>query len=303
MQRQQTKFGTCRLCGNNAELQYSHILPAFSFRWLRCRGVTGHLRAAKNPNRRSQDGQKEYLLCKSCEQILGNYERGFSSHAFYPAVNGKWSGEYKKWMLKFCVSVSWRILVSIKGINSSFICSDEQEQSCSVAEVIWKDFLLGRIDNPRNCVQHLILWSKISKSTDAKLPKNINRFLSGPIEMDIVATPDFLATYAKIGPFMIFGIIQPGKQIWKGTQVKVNSGRFFEAANILPYSMFGYIKERAANVSKIYDNLSAAQKRQIEKDVHRNINKIHTTPQFASMMDDARLFGIDAITSRSFDKK
>ena len=303
MRNAETNIGKCRLCDRISELQNSHILPAFAFRWLKKRGITGHLRSAINPNRRSQDGIRMYLLCKSCEESFGNHERSFSSHAFYPAVNENWSGEYKKWLLKFCVSVSWRVLVSRSEESSKLAFTDEQERSMLSAESIWKEFLLGQSESPRSFVQQIVLWGKITNSTDPKMPQNINRYLSGPIEMDIISTSDFLATFVKLGPFMIFGIVQQGKETWHGTQVKVNGGRIFEAKIKLPHNLLGYIRTRANDILKLSENLSDSQMAQIENDVTLNIPNISNSPQFKSMLADAELFGLEAITTLRKPKK
>ena len=289
---------SCQLCGHFSELQESHILPAFVFRWVRKRGITGHMRSAATPNRRSQDGLKQHLLCKACEEVLGNFERSFSSYAFYPALNDEWSGEYRKWLLKFCVSVSWRIIVLWNKLQSGPDYSREQQKLCMEAEEVWKDFLLDECDTPKSFVQHLVLWPEITRNTGSNLPNNINRYLSGAVEMDVCKTSDFLATYAKLGSFMIFGIVQPGKKIWHGTQVKVNRVQFFEATTRLPKELYGFIKDRAIAVSKLHENLSDTQKIKIESDALKNFDNIPNTPQFASMMADAKLFGMNTIVTK-----
>jgi len=52
--------GSCRLCSRARELQLSHIVPAFVYRWLKDLSGTGFLRFGKNPNRREQDGLKDF---------------------------------------------------------------------------------------------------------------------------------------------------------------------------------------------------------------------------------------------------
>ena len=70
--------GICRLCYCDAELQESHVIPAFVFRWLRETGPTPHMRISDEPNRRVQDGLKYPWLCRDCEQMLG----GWQSYSF-----------------------------------------------------------------------------------------------------------------------------------------------------------------------------------------------------------------------------
>ena len=58
-----TPPGQCRLCGAVSELQESHVLPAFIYRWLRDTSANGHMRSGEMPNKRIQDGHKRYWLC------------------------------------------------------------------------------------------------------------------------------------------------------------------------------------------------------------------------------------------------
>jgi hypothetical protein len=64
----------CRLCLKQSELENSHIIPSFLYRWLKETSGTGFLRFGRNPNRRVQDGLKEYWLCPTCEDLLGKWE-------------------------------------------------------------------------------------------------------------------------------------------------------------------------------------------------------------------------------------
>ena len=61
-------ISSCRLCGATKELQESHILPGFVFRWKKETSATGYLRFGQQPNLRVQDGVKLHLLCRDCER-------------------------------------------------------------------------------------------------------------------------------------------------------------------------------------------------------------------------------------------
>ena len=53
------------------------------------------MRKPDNPNIRHQDGLKEKMLCKDCEQLFSKYENIFSREIFYPHVhNNKTKFEY-----------------------------------------------------------------------------------------------------------------------------------------------------------------------------------------------------------------
>lgn len=77
----------CKLCRLPKELQESHIIPKFIYKPLRD-DKNRIQRLSKTDNKQKnykkhkpiQDGLKEYLLCRDCEQLLNNkYERYFKT--------------------------------------------------------------------------------------------------------------------------------------------------------------------------------------------------------------------------------
>jgi len=62
--------GQCRLCQADADLQLSHILPAFVFRWLRESAGGNPIRNTSTPNLRVQDGLKRYWLCSLLRRVV-----------------------------------------------------------------------------------------------------------------------------------------------------------------------------------------------------------------------------------------
>src|SRR6266702_5055755 len=103
--------GICRLCGKQAELQFSHVIPAFFFRWQRDTSGSGFLRMGTEPNKRVQDGIKRHWLCLDCEGRLSRLEMLFATRIFHPYSSGISARfRYGPWLLKFGISVTWRIL-------------------------------------------------------------------------------------------------------------------------------------------------------------------------------------------------
>jgi hypothetical protein len=101
----------CALCEQQRILVESHIFPAFLFRWKKKTAATTYLRCNEDPKKRVQDGLKVPMLCAECEGLFNKFETDFCNHVFHPLVSGKTSSaSYGPWLLKFCVSVSWRIL-------------------------------------------------------------------------------------------------------------------------------------------------------------------------------------------------
>jgi hypothetical protein len=79
----------CRLCGAVKELQESHILPGFVFRWMKETSATGYLRSRQQPNLRVQDGLKLHFLCADCERRFNQWETQFEGFPWPLADPGR----------------------------------------------------------------------------------------------------------------------------------------------------------------------------------------------------------------------
>lgn len=62
-------MGKCALCGEDKELQLSHIIPKFIGKYLKNTSI-GNIRSHENPNRIAQDIEKHYMLCHDCEELF-----------------------------------------------------------------------------------------------------------------------------------------------------------------------------------------------------------------------------------------
>jgi hypothetical protein len=285
----------CGFCSKEARLQNSHVLPAFLFRWLRERGLTGHIRFSENPNRRVQDGIKKPWFCLECEMLFSGYETAFASKFFYPWVGGTHRIAYDDWLLRFCISISWRVLNHCKSDNPLAAYSATQDQLSREASDTWHKFLNGKVEHPGRFECHLIAWDDIGDTTIPNLPSNINRYLQGAIEMDIVGTNSTLYTFAKMGPAMLFGVIQKGSDLWDGTKVHVKHGIFEQRKIVLPLALTGLLRDKAKKTQEIYSSISDAQKEKINAIVDSDLGRVADSGQLKSLLADARLFGDDAI--------
>jgi len=184
--------GSCAFCGKTGALRESHILPAFVYRWLRDRSGTGHIRNSENPNLRVQDGLKLHWLCNECEQRFNQYETAFASKVFHPWHAGVQRVLYEEWLLKFCVSISWRVLSYTFGKNPNRIYTEEQTALAARAEKCWKAFLNNEVPHPGVFEQHLVIFDVMESTTVQDLPNNFNRFMTGAITLDIIGSPKVL---------------------------------------------------------------------------------------------------------------
>lgn len=280
-------------------------MPAFAFKWLKRRSATEHIRYSGTPNKRVQDGVKKPLLCSECEDLIGTSETQFATKLFHPWMGGNLEVPYDEWLLRFCVSVSWRVLLHCKGQNPNAEYSEEQNRLAIVAESTWREFLLRKRPHPAAFEQHLLIFGEIASSTVPDLPTNINRFHAGPIMFDIIGTQNSLMTFTKLGPFSVFGMIQKGRATWDGTKVHVRHGLIKPQKVVVPYGLAHFFNDKAKEVAATYEQISEPQQSKIDAAMDSAIrsdpDKFLASNHYASMRADAELFGEHVILSK--DKK
>jgi hypothetical protein len=290
-----SKVGVCAFCASSAPLQQSHVLPAFVYRWLRKRSGNGHIRDTENPNRRVQDGLKFPWLCTDCEARFNGYETAFATKVFHQWLAGNHLVAYDEWMLKFCVSVSWRVLRFARGRNKDAQHSPQQHVLMDQAEVRWRDFLIDRAPHPASFEQHLLIVDEVHSSTIRDLPTNTNRFLMGGVTLDIVGSERSLMTFAKMGRFMLFGMIQKGHTTWQGTKIHVRQGVLKPGPVTVPAGLLDLIREKAAHSAAAMDKISPTQRAKIDQNDRDNLDAFAASEQFASIAADMRMFGKEAV--------
>jgi hypothetical protein len=176
----------CRLCGTQSDLQHSHVIPGFAFRWMRDTSGTGYLRYGAAPNLRVQDGIKRYWLCSNCEEILNKFETLFATRIFHPFSSGKSArSRYGRWLHRFCVSVSWRVLRFYREEGKLAGHQPELIPRLDEAEQIWKNVLLDKTPHSGSFEQHLLHLDAIESHTLQNLPPNMNRYLMRAIDTDL----------------------------------------------------------------------------------------------------------------------
>lgn len=291
-------LGVCAFCDQTAVLRESHILPAFVYRWLRGRSGTGHMRNTGNPNMRVQDGIKLKWLCDECEGKFSRYETAFVNKVFNPWNEGNLHVKYEEWLLKFCVSISWRIIEFCYGRNKEHSYTAEQMLLVEKAKRDWKSFLRSDLPNPGLFEQHLLILDNVESTTIDGLPNNFNRFITGAVTFDIIGSKVSLMTFAKLGRFIIIGIVQKGPDGWKGTKVNANYGTLKPGEFTVPYGLLGVINDKADQSAKAMRAMSSTQKDKIEEAIINNPDRFVNSDQFASIEADIRMFGLNSFVRK-----
>lgn len=303
-----TTTGTCQLCGKDAVLEESHIVPKFVIRHQKKTSATGYMRSNKAVNLRAQDGHKEHMLCGACEDLFNEWETPFSNHIYYPwASDQKHQSlcelSYGAWMLKFAVSVSWRALTWYmkKASDEQVSFSKEMVAEIDKALSTWKRFLLGELPHPDKYQQHMILLDAIERTTydSDVLPSNLNRFLTRGIYINLAHSdgkPQFI--YTKMGKVSLLGFIGiKYPRQWVGTKLHVKEGVVGGDIS-LPSQFMDYLIELAKTVPELQKKLSERQIDVIKRTIDGNQDRASTSETYRMMAADIDMFGESRVFSK-----
>ncbi|MCD4692532.1 MAG: hypothetical protein K8R79_06445 [Calditrichales bacterium] len=221
------------MCQKDRKLRESHIIPAFVFRWIKETSATGYLRFLENINLRVQDGIKKELLCDECEGLLNVFETKFSNEIFYPYVNKELNQEgvaqgkiksfqYSDWLLKFIISIQWRISVLDNTTSKNYLEYHHKDMQSFLEK--WRLFLLGDNKDTGICETHLVFLQNLA-SADGDFPTNMNDrvvfYILRATDGTIIFTKKKLGVFSKIGPIAFYTFIKP-TSLKKATDTKIH---------------------------------------------------------------------------------
>lgn len=204
--------------------------------------------------------------------------------------------DYGDWLIRFCTSVSWRILRH--GMDEQLMdhLSEAQQVAARGAEETWRRFLLGQLPHPGRYEQHIVAWlGPLKDGPQDDLPDNFNRYLMRGTGVDVFTTGGGAAfTCAKMGRFSVFGTLAPARDRWEGTKVHL-SGRLPCLRLVFPGFLRGYLKVQALKLRAAERAIPTHHRARIEEELRRNLSRFHNSDQYAVMMHDAEAFGIGAL--------
>lgn len=163
------------------------------------------------------------------------------------------------------------------------------------ADQRWRDFIIDKAAHPGDFEQHLVIFNVIENTSLPDLPTNMNRFMTGAVTLDIVGSERSLMTFAKLGRFMIFGLMQGDKKAWQGTKVHVRTGLLKPDSVSIPGGLLYMFKEKAALAAAAFDAMSSMQRAKVDLNIRDNLDQFLQSDQFAAIEADARLFGEGAV--------
>jgi hypothetical protein len=291
-----TVQGQCRLCLKQDKLENSHIIPSFVFRWLKETSATGFLRFGQTPNRRSQDGYKEYWLCPECEDLFSRWETEFANNVFHPLTSGGASRfPYQEWLLKFAVSLSWCVLLYIKEADALKHFPAPLQQEADRALARWAGFLLGRQPHPGKYEQHMWPLDLVVDHTVRDILPNINRYFLRTVAIDAVCSDGDAFVYIKLPYVFFIGFIHMKRpKEWDETKVHVRQGVLGSSQYSHPRYFFEYMMGRARRMREIEESISDKQQETIEQSFNKNLDRFAGSETFKAMEADIALFGSEA---------
>lgn len=235
--------GTCKLCNNESILQKSHIVPSFIGKWLKNTSITPYFRHSDSIEKRSQNLIKDYWLCRKCEDLFQDWERGFASNAFHP-----FSGQrvdtisYQDWMSKFCASISWRTLSYLRNKDLEGSETEEYLQEIRSTEETLASYLLGNAEGIGSHKQYLIPLGLVSQDKGQQLPRNINQYFSRGIGLNIFQDSNEHFIYTKIPHFIIlYSFFSTSKDFMSTYKVGFQEGEVRVGSQELPDGLTGAI--------------------------------------------------------------
>lgn len=271
----------------------SHIIPSFFFKYLKGSSGTGHLRLQQTPNKRIQDGFKEYWLCQSCEDLFNDWETLFANNIFHPLTKKNiFEFTYSHFLLKFCASISWRVLTFLKEKEGLMHLSEELQEESEKCLDHLRLFLLGEEENPGKYQQHIMLLDLIEDHSIPNMPPNINRYFLRNIDIELPYSQTECLVYTKLPYMVIFGFVfNSNKKNWNNTKINLRRGAIGGKDITIPGNLFEFMLERADKSRESENEISEKQKMKIHKDWNNNKDKILKSDTYKALNGDIRLFG------------
>lgn len=293
--------GSCKLCGQKADIRESHIVPSFAYRWLKESSVTGHLRFGEAMNRRVQDGEKAHLLCSECELRFSVWEKAFAEEVFAPVNAGAPLKGYGPWLLKFSTSLSWRVLTVLKHDGQLKHFSPVLLAATDTALATWKDVLLDKQPHPGPFEQHILPFpGLVANRSDPNMPSNFNRYISRSVDVDAFSFGDQEGcTYVKICRVLLLGFISlahPDR--WRDTKIHVKQGTLQKQHWRVPDQVSSFLYYKARRQQNLEQELSDRQLEKIHADYQENAEKFPASDMFRAVDQDYTLFGEAAFTEK-----
>jgi len=283
----------CALCGKEAVLELSHIIPKFVFDYVKRTSVTSRFRTPlDNPDVPKQDGDKKKLLCGECEDLFSEQERLFANNLFHKFQKDNIQEiNYDRWLNYFITSVNWRVLKEdIEYFKTDNTVTSHEIQLMLEAEQTMRDYLLKRRDDLQYIENHIFLFDEVQTTNNSEVIEGgPNVFFRRSVfgYSYVVHNPTGIYVYSNLAGILIVTIVKSIElEVWENTKVELGLGKLQMPQNIsspLMDEMIEYMLE-SKKVS-----LSLAQKEKLVERVKKDPEKLVNSKFIEHLKQDQNL--------------
>lgn len=232
------------LCQQKSPIKNSHLWPKFTVKWLK-ENSSRYIRRADIPNRRMEDVTKFPLLCTDCENLFSKFEGLFSARIFkpYQANHMIQHFDYGRWLSKFAISMSWRML-AIEYVDFSERCPG-QKAAAELAFEHWRRYLLGESLKIQPYRHHMFFFSFVRPDSSGidLISENYHSYTLRSLDGAIYSFDTLGVVYVLLPGIVFWSPLNPHDDSgWpKGSAIaergkfhvgqRVSDGRLLQAAN------------------------------------------------------------------------
>ena len=285
-----TQMGKCALCGEEKELQLSHIVPNFVGKRLKSTSP-GSIRNTNEPNKVVQDIEKHFMLCHDCEELFSKSEVWFANHIFNPYENkSEEIFDYDENLSYFIISLSWSLYLDLEEFKKEPDFDKNILMTLLHSEKIMREYLLhkrkdiGTIENHIFFMDRIQMVSKIdaSKKPSAAMHRSISSYTAYNGKTSFTVSN-------LLGVLIVTFYSMENNEQWENTQISLGSGRI-EAIDQHMTSVVGQeIEFWMDQAEEAKDKLSPAQRQKIEDKFKKLGNNIKNYPIYQDFEDDNNL--------------
>lgn len=187
--------------------------------------------------------------------------------------------------MKFCCSISWRVLTYSIRENLIGHFSPEKKDLAERALARWRAVILGKEKHPGEFEQHILPMGLVSAGP-SYLKNLTNLYINRSVSLDTIVGPHQDLVYGKMCALLCIGFIRmPKEQRWKGTKVHVRKGSLLGRYGA-DAAFMRYFLEKSNTANEILDGLSEPQKMKIEKAIDYSNPRVANSKTMEVMYHD-----------------
>lgn len=274
----------CSLCGLKKPLRKSHIVPRFVAKWLKSTSATGFLEDGHEPGQRLQDALSFRLLCEECEQRFSRLESYFARQIFFPFLEGSRDIQYDERLLRFIVSLNWRILkLNLLDQNQSEFTPWIKEQ-LEKADHFWRNFLLTESSDFGSFEHHMYFVDYVKEAKG--MPRKFQWYTMLAIDATLVSYKDIVYAYTHFPKVVFVSSICPEHLLnWEGTKIETE-GKINFGYKVQDRRFLNFLLERSNTA--MGSSLNWTKKKRILQAIVKNPERFFMSESFTTAINESR---------------